>query len=142
MCFNCKKLLPAAILITIVGFVLSWLTCGYLFNWVYLLEPVSVWKVVEMNTAFFVKSLVGTFILSAILVGVYDYIRKGIPLKGIQKGLCFGTMVWLVGVLPGMWSLYMFANFAPTVIVYWLVQGLVRYLILGGIIAWMYEVRK
>ena len=77
--------------------------------------------------------------LMLIFTGVYEYIQGGIPLKGIKKGLCFGTIVWLVGILPGMWSTYMFNTTNTTVVIYWLIQGLVRCLILGAIIAWMYE---
>jgi hypothetical protein len=143
MNFNYKKLFITAIILAVVSSLFNWLTCGWLFNWVYLLEPLSVWKVVDVqSTTFLITSLVSSFILMAILTGVYEEIRKGISCNGITKGLCFGTMVWLVGILPGMWGTYVFQSMNTTVVIYWLIQGLVKYLIFGAIIAYMYELRK
>jgi len=139
MDFNYKKIFKTALVLDIVGFVFAWLTCGWLFNWIYFLEPLSAWKNPTMGTTFMVTSLVAGFVLYSIFTGIYEYIRKGLPLKGIQKGLCFGLIVWLVGTLPGMWATYRFVNMNTTVVVYWLIQGLVWYLILGTIIAWFYE---
>lgn len=140
--FDYKRIGITAVILTIVGFLFSWITCGWLFNWVYALEPTSVWKGMEMNAAWYAMMLIGGFILNLILVGVYDYIRKGIPLSGIQKGLCFGVIVWLVGTLPGMVSSYAFVAIATTVIVYWTVQLLIKYLLFGAVIAYFYELKK
>jgi len=142
MNFNYKKLFITAIIVSIASFIISGVTCGWLFNWVYLLEPINVWKPIVYGGNFMATSLAGTFVMMTILVGVYEYIRNGIPLKGIKKGLCLGTMVWLVGILPGMWATYMFNTTNTIVLIYWAIQGLVKYLIIGAIIAWMYELRK
>ena len=139
MNLNYKKIFGTAIILAIVGFLFSWLTCGWLFNWVYLLEPLVAWKSLTMDGTFFAISFVAGFILMVILVGVYDYIREGIKVEGIKRGLCFGTMVWLVGILPGMWATYMFMNVNTAYPIYGALVGLVKYWILGAVIAWIYE---
>ena len=136
---NIKRVIAAAIVATIVGFIYSWVTCGWLFQWVYTLEPTNVWKPMEDITTWMVWINIGGFILNVILVGVFAYLYKGIPFKGIKKGFCFGLMVWLVGTLPEMFSNYMMFTVNTTVIIYWIFNALIEYLILGAVIAAVYK---
>ena len=141
MDINIKKVLIAAVAVTIVGFIFGMVTCGWLFSWVYTLEPTNVWKVTtdEDFAAAFPLMLIGSFVLNIILAGVYALVYKGIPGEGVMRGLWYGVIVWLVGVLPGMFSTYTFMTVAATVVVYWLVQGLIAHLIYGAIIAAIYK---
>lgn len=135
-----KKIILPAIAVTIFGFIWGWLTCGWLFNWVYTLEPTSIWKPSEaMNTNWFILMNLGGLVLNLALVWVYALLLKAIPGKGIYKGLWYGFFVWLAGTLPGMFSLYMTMVIAQTVVVYWLVNGLISSLIAGAIIAAVYK---
>jgi len=134
-----KRVIAAGIAATIVSFIWGFLTCGWLFNWVYTLEPTNVWKPMEPLETWIAWMNVGGLILNIILAGVFAYIYKGIPGTKIRKGLCFGLMVWLVATLPGMFSTYMMMTVNTTVVTYWIINALIEYLLLGVVIAAIYK---
>jgi hypothetical protein len=112
-----KKILLAGVIVGILSTIWGGVTCGWLFNWVYKLEPSSIWKLPEEIP----------FILMSIMGIVF------------AKGLCFGLLVWLVGSLPGNFSLGIFSAINQTVIIYWIIWGLVTSLWQGLIIAAIYK---
>ena len=127
----------AAVAVLVFDFIVAIITCGGLFNWVYQVEPTNVWKPMTNGPpgVYFVVALV----INIILVLVYALIKKGLPGKNIVlKGLSFGLIVWAVGMLEGMVAMYFFTVMAPTVIVYWLILGLIQYPLRGLIIAAIY----
>jgi hypothetical protein len=131
------KILIAAVAVSVFNAVLGALTCGSLFNWVYKLEPVNVWKPMEGPPGLAFQ--IGELLLNIILVVVYVLLRKGIPGKNrLSKGLVFGLCVWAVGMLPGMFSTYAFMTVATGVVIYWTILGLVATPIKGLIIAAIY----
>ncbi|MBN2191055.1 MAG: hypothetical protein JW728_07600 [Candidatus Aureabacteria bacterium] len=118
------RILIATLAITVFEAVVGAVTCGGVFNWVYQLEPVNVWKPMEAPG---VTYYIGAIILNFIFVLIYAALRKGIPGKNkLIKGLVFGLCVWAVGMLPGMFATYMFMTVAPTVIIYWTIMGLIQ----------------
>lgn len=130
------KSIAATVAITIFDAIVGAVTCGGIFNWVYKLEPVNVWKPMETPG---ITYYIGAFLLNFILVLVYIILRKGIPGKNkLIKGLIFGLCVWAVGILPGMFATYMFMTVAPTVIFYWTVIALLQNPLKGLIIAAIY----
>ncbi len=126
------KLVFVGVVVSILKSVWGWLTCGWLFNWVYTLEPISVWKPPKEMP--FVLMNITNLIFAFLLALVYAMICKGLPGKGIVKGLWFGLFVWLVGALPGNLALGMFTIIAPGVITYWIISSLVESLWQGLII--------
>jgi hypothetical protein len=123
----------AAIVITAFGYVLGGLTCGWLFNWVYQLEPTNVWK--PMTGPPGMGFMAAGFVLNLVFVGVYLLLSSGIPgACNCVKGLVFGLCVWAVGMLPGMLSVHYFMTVNTTVVVYWTILGLIR-MPLDGVIA-------
>ena len=130
------KLLLASVVVGILQSVWGWLTCGWLFNWVYTLEPTSIWKLPE-EMPFVLMAITG-FLFAFLLAFVYALIYKGLPGKGVVKGLSFGLVVWLVGALPGNFSLVMVTIMAPGVVLYWIINSLVASLWQGLIIAAIY----
>lgn len=129
------------VLAGMAGFVFSSivgaLTCGWLFNWVYQLEPVNVWK--PMSGPPSAKFYAGALLLNIILALVYALLNKGIPGKSkLAKGLVFGLCVWAVGVLPGMFSMAAFMTVARGVVAYWTLLDLVALPLKGLIIAAIY----
>ncbi|MFA5146945.1 MAG: hypothetical protein WC515_06215 [Candidatus Omnitrophota bacterium] len=131
------KILIAALALSVFGMIFGGVTCGWLFSWVYKLEPTNVWRPMEgpPGPAF----MIGGFFLNAVLAVVYALLRKGIPGKGrVAKGAIFGLCVWAVGMLPGMFSTYSFMTVATGVVVYWTVMGLVEMPVKGIIIAAIY----
>lgn len=130
------KLLAAALAVSLFGAILAALTCGWLFNWVYKLEPTHVWKSLGAPGPLF--HLVG-FLLNIILTAVYALLRHGLPGKNkFVKGISFGLCVWAVGMLPGMFCTYYFMTVATGVVIYWTLLGLVEMPLKGLIIAAIY----
>lgn len=137
---NWKRILLASVVVTVVSFVLSGITCGWLFNWVYSLEPTSVWKPQEaMNTMWFVWMMLAGFFFALVFATIYAILKKSIPARGVMKGACFGLMIWFVSSLPMEFSSFMIMNIAPGYIVYSLIMGLVDNIVKGVIIAWIYK---
>jgi len=131
------RIIIAAIVVTVFNAIFSAITCGWLFNSMYKLEPTNVWKSMEnFNwTPYYVAAL----ILSLVFVIVYVILCKGIPGKNkILKGIVFGLCVWAVGMLPGMAATYFFMTVNQTVVLYWLALGLVQTPIAGFIAAVIY----
>ncbi len=135
---NMKRMLGAGLGAGIVSNIFAGLTCGWLFNWVYQLEPTNVWKL-EMGEAPGPEVMGVMVLLTVVLAFVYALINKGLPGKNRYiKGLVFGMLVWLVGIVPGMYATFTFMTVATTVVVYWLTVGLVDLFIKGVIIAAIY----
>lgn len=131
-----KRMIIATLAITLFDAVVGAVTCGGIFNWVYKLEPVNVWKPMDAPGATY---FIGAVILNFIFVLVYAALRKGIPGKNkLVKGLLFGLCVWAVGMLPGMFSTYIFMTVAPTVVIYWTLLGLIQVPLRGLITSSIY----
>jgi len=130
------KIIIAAVVVTIFNVIVGAVTCGGIFNWVYKLEPISVWKpMAAPGIAYYI----GTILLNFIFVLAYAVLHKGIPGKNkLAKGLVFGLCVWGIGVLPGMFATYIFMTVAPAVIIYWTIMALVQDPLKGLITAAIY----
>jgi len=131
------KVLFAGVVVEIFSAIVGFVTCGWLFNWVYKLPPTDVWKPMEGPPG--LEVYIGGLILSIILALIYAIVQKGIPGKNkIAKGIVFGLCVWAVGTLPGMFATWAFMTVAETVIIYWTILALVVTPIKGIIIAAIY----
>jgi hypothetical protein len=136
----CPKVLLSAFVITIIGTVIGFLTCGWLFSWIYEIEPVSVWKYgpsMAPSGQTMAINFIGELILAIILVCVFMKLYNGIPYSGWKKGAKFGFLVWLVATLPGMFATYMWMNVAVEWIVYMVIVSLFALLIKGAVIGAM-----
>lgn len=135
---NVKKIVVGGTTAALFSIILSMLTCGGLFSWVYELEPTNVWKPMGESGPG-TDYLLGFFFLTLVLAYVYAVVRASLPGKNkIVKGLVFGLGVWAIGMLPGMLATYAFMTVSPTVILYWTVLGLVETPVKGMIIAAVY----
>jgi hypothetical protein len=131
------KILIAALALSLFGAIFGGVTCGWLFNWVYKLEPTNVWKPMDGPPGLMFQ--IGGFLLNIVLAAVYALLQKGIPGKNkLTKGLVFGLCVWAVGMLPGMFSTYSFMTVATGAVIYWTILGLVEMPVKGLIIAVIY----
>ncbi|HLD38806.1 MAG TPA: hypothetical protein VJB05_00660 [archaeon] len=102
-------------------------------------EYFAVWSKLMMPTAgppgveFYVASFVFTLVAGLIFAGVYSRVKASIRGKGVRKGLRFGFGMFLISVIPGMFSLFLLINLPTALIISWTVSGLVTSL-LGGIV--------
>ena len=135
---NTKRILLATFVIWVVSAVFGFLTCGWLFNWVYTLPP-NIWKTPEvMATNLIWMNLLG-ILTAVIFVTLFAFLYKGIPGKGVKKGITYGFIVWLVGGLSGMITMPFYMTIATTVVIYWIINALVISLINGAIVGVIYK---
>ncbi|PKP41854.1 MAG: hypothetical protein CVT95_12695 [Bacteroidetes bacterium HGW-Bacteroidetes-12] len=136
---NVKRILIASVIIWIISTAYGWLTCGCLFNWVYELEPTRLWETPEaiQNHMIWINSL--GLLTAIIFVSVYALLYKGIPGKGIKKGICFGLIIWLIGTFSGLITMPFYMTIATTVVIYWIISHFVLSLIIGAIIGIIYK---
>lgn len=132
---NIKRFLVSGIVIWMVNSVIGCLTCGKYFNWVYQLPP-NIWK--KPCEIMFIENMTGAYLFSLFgalaFVLVFVILYKGIPGRGVGKGISYGFLMWFVGALIGIGSMTFYMKISIVVISYWIVLALVMSLI-DGIIA-------
>ncbi len=81
---NTKRILISGVAVWIVSALFGWVTCGWLFNWVYQLPP-NIWKAPEVMASNLIwMNLIG--LLTAIIFAlVFALLHKGIPKKGVER---------------------------------------------------------
>lgn len=139
---NIARILISGVVIWIVSTVLGFLSCGWLFNWVYLLPP-NIWldETVMMSAGNIIGANIAGLILALLFTFVFAVLYKGIPGTGAKKGMIYGVLVWLVGALAGIASMPFYMTIATTVVIYWIIQALVMNVISGAIIGAIYRER-
>lgn len=134
---NIKKMILAIIVVAVFNFIVGMLTCGNAFNWVYKLEPTNVWK--PVTSISIPLMFAGVVLVDALFVFIYALINKGIPGQNrFVKGMIYGLLVVLLGLIPGMISIYTYMTVATTVVVYWTIWGLIVSPLKGLITAAIY----
>jgi len=140
---NIKKVLASTVAIWIFGILYTYLTCAWLFSWVYEIEPVVSKDPASMML---LPNLIGSnlsgLLIAFIFASVFAILYNGIPQEGVKKGLMYGFLVWLVGGLSGVITMPFYMNIAPALIFYWVVNFLVGSLIMGLIVGAIYKVKK
>ncbi|MFH1874776.1 MAG: hypothetical protein ABH859_06305 [Pseudomonadota bacterium] len=134
-----SKVILASVILTILGAAYAMLTCGWLFNWVYKLEPTCVWVSSEaMKGNFFIWVNLGQLVLYFFFVLILSRFYCCVPGPcSCCKGAVYGFFVWLIGMLPGMFSTYMFMTVNKIVVLYWTVSGLIWLVLAGSIASWI-----
>ena len=135
---DCKKISLAAIAIWIATNVLGFVTCGWLFNWVYQIPP-NIWKTAEQVAGNMVWAVLLSLVPAILFTVVFVILYKGIPGKGIKKGINYGILVWLVSAFGGLMTMPFYMTISVTVIIYWIIQGLVVNVVNGIIVAAIYK---
>ena len=131
------RVVISAILVTIFNALYGMVTCGWLFKWIYAIEPASIWKPESAYTGlFWAKMYIGSLILWFFFAAVYGLIQQVVVVDCKHcKGALYGLIVWLVGMLPGMWMVYSFMTVADQVVIYWTISGLISLMVSGVIVA-------
>ena len=62
--------------------------------------------------------------------------------KGIQKGLGFGIIVWIVGPIPALGTMYLMMNIATGALIYFTIQSLIEWLVYGTVISLIYREKE
>lgn len=140
---NVRRVIGAALLIWVATMVFRWLTCGWLFTWVYDIPP-NIWKKPEEMIT--VGNIIGVnlsnLVQAFLFAIVFAIIYKGVPGKGVGKGIIYGFFVWLLSGFSGVVSMPFYMIVAVPVVVYWIVQVLVLDIINGAIVGWIIQDQK
>ena len=139
---NYKRVVAAGIAINFISFLVG--GGGYLlFKQVFELEPAYIWKwtpamglEIPIN---WLTLLLLNIILAIVFALIYAIISKGIPGQGIQKGLIFGIIVWIVGPIPALLTMYLMINIATGALIYFALQSLFEWLVYGLVISAIYK---
>ncbi len=140
---NITKVLFAGCAIFFISFLVgggSYFLFGRIFN----LEPTAIWKWTpaqgfNMPTGWWAILFLLNIILAIVFAFIYALIEKGLPGKGIQKGLGFGIIVWIVGPIPALVTMYLMMNIAAGALIYFAFQSLFEWLIYGAVISLIYK---
>lgn len=103
---------------------------------------VAVWKPMEPLSAWLAWYL-SLLVAEGILFGlVYSVLYNGIPGTNINKGINYGMILWLVGIVPGMAVTYLMMTVPTPIVASWLFGGLLDVLVMGAVLAYVYERMK
>jgi hypothetical protein len=77
-------------------------------------------------------SLAFSFISGLLFALVYALVKGSVPGKGWKnKGLMFGFLIFLIAGIPSMMSLYLLINLPPGLLLSWMLQSSLTYLLVG-----------
>ena len=136
------RILIAAILYTIVAWVVH--TLGAIASIKYYLIPeyFAVWSKIMMPTAgppplsFTLYSLAYSLIGGILFVLVYNIVKDSIKQKSAAKtGLYYGVLVFAVAGIPSLFALHLLINLPGMLIVAWGIENIFIYLAAGMITA-------
>lgn len=133
------NIIIAGILVTIVSQILTTFE-AFLTMEIYLMEEFfPVWSRIMMSGAgpppatFYLYSIGFSFIVGILYAAVFRVIEEGIPGTGIQKGLCYGFILFLISGLPFLLTTYLLINLPAQFFIAGTVFGFIGS-ILNGII--------
>lgn len=141
-CSVTRAILVAALLM-IIGFMVHTIEAVMTMDYYADTTYADVWSTVMMPEPgpppieFTYLSLVFGFVVGLIYIWAYKVVEPALAtLKGYaKKGLSFGVLIFLLGVVPGSLSFYLLINLPAALIGWWTLSGLVIALVDGIIIA-------
>ncbi len=144
---NLKNILVTGVIVNVAS-ILFPLISYFSFKQIFLYDLVGIWKWKPGNALFSMPgewitiTMLGNFIMALVFVIVYAVLHKAVPGVRFQKGLWFGFLMWLIGVLIPVFSMYVLLNISNTVLWFLLIQGLAEYLLYGLICSTFYRERQ
>lgn len=139
-----KKIILAGLAVNIASFVFPFLSYKF-FSWIFELEPTYIWKwtpsisLWSMTANWLLILFVVNTLIAIFLAFLYAVFFQSIPSSGIKKGIIFGLLLFPIAVIMPMFSIYILVNVAPYAVVYFTLEGLLEFIIYGGIISLIYK---
>jgi len=138
-----SRIAISILIIWIIDAAFTFLTCGWLFKWIYEIPPIIWLEPAEtMSTGNMTISILAGLFKSMLFVLVFVLLYDGVPGKGVAKGLLYGFLIWMVGALSAFMTMPLYMTIAPATVAYWIVQaaaiGLVNGAVVGGFIRKFY----
>lgn len=141
----CKKIALFGVIFAVISLLIH--IIGAILEMDYYINPAyfAIWSKIMMPGAgapgiwFYVVSLLFSFISGAIFAWVYTVIKRGVPFKGIVRGIIYSLLVFLVATIPGDLSMILLLAVPYMLILYWTIECLVTYVIMGAILGKMFK---
>lgn len=141
MKMNIGRIIGAGIVFAIVAQIIHTIeafgTMGY-----YMMEQYfPVWSKIMMpgmgppGAEFFYYSIGFGIITGILFAAVYTVLGCCLPGKGMEKGIHYGFLVWLVAGIPSTLSMILLINLPLDLIAIWAISGLFVYIIGGALVA-------
>ncbi len=131
-----RSAIVSGVIVGIVLFVFDYLLDFYVFSQLFsgvMWEPVNAWWVG--------KGVVYSIVTAVFFVCFYVVLYDGLPAPegSTHNALFYGVLFWAMAVLPSslLFELYTTVNYS--VIIYWLVKGLFKYLLAGYVMHILYK---
>jgi len=137
---NLKKVLIAGIIAGVVNTVYSILVCsGFIMPYLEEITGSDFW--VENTVSHIAIMTIFSFSICILWAFGYALLYKGIPGSGLSKGVAYGFLLWLLGILPQTVALHLHTTIWPEFNwVFLSINSLVRWLILGLVYAFIYKI--
>ncbi len=91
------------------------------------------------NTSWLISMGMIRILISIVTTLGFAILYTGLPFKGAKKGIVYGLLIWLIGLLPSRILLYLSMNISASIIIYWILNELVSYMLLGAVIGILYK---
>ncbi len=110
---------------------------------VFPLEPASIWRwtparMFDLSAGWWVYLVIGNTVLAVAVALAYAVLYRGIPGRGIVKGLWYGLFVYVVGVLPALFTIHVLTVMNGWAVLYFTIQSFFEHQAYGAIVAAVY----
>jgi len=96
----------------------------------------AIWK--DMTGSWLIMMVFYDLFVGFLFVLIYSIILKGLPGKGLSRGLFYGFLFALIGVVPGLIMTYLSMAVPAILIFWWAVSGFVQYIASGMVVGALY----
>lgn len=134
-----RDVIIAGFLINITSIIVPFISYR-MFSWIFTLPPTTIWKwtpatpiasmpIQELFIIFFINT-----ILAFYFAYLYKIIQSSIPGSNVKRGVIYALLLYPIGVLIPMYSLYVLLNIAFPALIYFTLESLLEYLLYGMIV--------
>jgi len=137
---NLKRVLIAGIVAGIVNTIYSILVCsGIIMPYLEEITGSDFW--VENTVSHIAIMTVFSFSICILWAFGYALLYKGIPGVRLNKGVSYGFLLWILGILPQTVALHLHTNIWPEFNwIFLSLNSLIRWLIVGVVYAGIYKI--
>lgn len=141
MKINRMRIAVAGLAVGMAGNLWGLLTCRWLFKWVYEVCQPQIYRPEMLDGTFGWMLSMGAskVALGIFMVLAYAVAGQRLPGRGVRRGVWFGGLIWLLGLLPSKWSAFMSLTLPVETFLYWVANDLVASVLLGVLTVLLYE---
>jgi len=88
---------------------------------------------------FYLYALFFAFVSGMLFALVFTVVKKGVPFKGIKKGIAYALLVFLIATVPNSLATILTLAIPYCLVALWVIEALVIYLLTGIVLAKMFR---